>query len=475
MSVTSPSRALNRAERGAAVRPSTSWGLYVVLLAQLMLVLDAAVMNVGLPHIQADLGFSTGGLSWVLNAYALTFGGLLLLGGRLGDVFGRRRVFWLGLAIFTLFSLIGGLAPNPETLVIARALQGAGAAIAAPSVLALLTTSAPTEAARNRALSQFTAVSAGGAGLGLLLGGLLTDVASWRWTLFINVPIGLLVLATVRRGVSETPRRPGRFDFVGAVSATGAAAMVVWTVIKAEDFGWGSWQTIGGFAVAAALIVLLGVTEARHPHPLLRLGLLKDRSRVAALFTMAGAYGSMMAMFFLLVLFFEGTLEFGPMTAGFAFLPMPLTIFTLSRVVPRLVARYGTHRLIVIGAVGRVLSFALLLGLHNADGYWTVFGPLWLMAISSGLSFMPLTAVSLQGVEPEHAGAASGLLQTMQQLGGAIGFAVIASVYATFGKAGDFMAGGHPGFVTALIIGLLSLAAALTLVVRRPAVVLEAA
>lgn len=465
MSSTLTSSAHTQAPDPAAGRPA--WGLYIVLLAQLMLVLDSAVMNVGLPHIQADLHFSTGGLSWVLNAYALTFGGLLLLGGRLGDVFGRLRAFWWGLAIFTVFSLVGGLAVDPAMLVIARGLQGAGAALAAPSVLALLTTSAPNEAARNRALSQFTAVSAGGAGLGLLLGGALTDLVDWRWTLFINVPIGIAVLATVRRHVAETPRRPGRFDFVGAITATGAATAVVWTVIKAQDFGWASWQTIGGFALAAVLLVALVITESRHAHPLLRLELLKDRRRVAALVGMAGTYGSMMSVFFLLVLFFEGTLHFGPMTAGFAFLPIPVTIFAMSRIVPGMVARFGQQPLIIVGAVLRIAAFALLLGMHDETTYGGIVGPLWLLAIASGLSFMPLTSLALQGIEPEHAGAASGLLQTMQQLGGAIGFAVIASVYSSYGIAGDFMAGGRPGFLTALVIGVITLAAVLTMVQRR--------
>jgi EmrB/QacA subfamily drug resistance transporter len=455
---------IERPVAATAAKKASSAGIYIVLLAQLMLVLDSAVMNVGLPHIQADLHMTTGGLSWVLNAYALTFGGLLLLGGRLGDVFGRLKAFWWGLAIFTLFSLVGGLAPNAATLIIARAFQGAGAAIAAPSVLALLTTSAPNENARNRALSQFTAVSAGGAGLGLLLGGALTDLLDWRWTLFINIPIGLAVLATVRRHVAETPRRPGKFDFVGAITATGGAATIVWTVIKTEDYGWGSAQTIGGFVLAAFLLTILVFTESRHPHPLLRLGLLKDRRRVASLVTMAGAYGSMMAIFFLLVLFFEGTLKFGPMAAGLAFLPMPVTIFVMSRIVPRLVEKYGQTRLILIGAVGRVISFALLLGISDTTNYWGVVGPLWIMAIASGFSFMPLTSLALKGVEPEHAGAASGLLQTMQQLGGAIGFAVIASVYATFSNQTDFVSGGHPSFIAALVIGLISLGCALTLV-----------
>src|SRR4051794_27719466 len=198
-------------------------GIAIVLTAQLMLVLDATVVNVALPSIATDLSFGPASLSWVLNAYTLAFGGLLLLGGRLGDVFGRRRLFWAGLAVFTLFSLVGGFATSPAMLVTSRALQGVGAALAAPSVLALLTTSAPDQAARNRALALFAAVSSGGGTLGLLLGGVVTDLGSWRWTLFINVPIGLAVLATVRRFVDETPRRPGRFDVVGAVTATGAA------------------------------------------------------------------------------------------------------------------------------------------------------------------------------------------------------------------------------------------------------------
>ena len=257
----------------------TGIGMALVLVAQLMLVLDATVVNVALPHIAGDLGFGPAALSWVLNAYSLAFGGLLLLGGRLGDVLGRLRFFWTGLAVFTLFSFVGGLAVDPAMLVASRALQGVGAAMAAPSVLALLTTNAPTEAARNRALAAFTAVSSGGGALGLILGGVLTDVLSWRWTLFINVPIGLTVLLLVRRYVSETERRHGSFDIVGALSATGGAVALVWTLIKVPGWGWTSDRTIVGLAVAAALIATLVVTERRHPHPLLRPALLRNRQR----------------------------------------------------------------------------------------------------------------------------------------------------------------------------------------------------
>ncbi|MGI8535337.1 MAG: MFS transporter, partial [Mycobacteriales bacterium] len=245
-------------------------GVAIVLVAQLMLVLDATVVNVALPRIDTDLGFGPASLSWVLNAYTLAFGGLLLLGGRLGDVRGRLRMFELGLSLFTLSSLLGGLAQTPGQLVLARAAQGAGAAMAAPSVLALLTTSAPDEAARHRALALFGAVSSAGASIGLLLGGLVTDLGSWRWTLFINVPIGLAVLFLAPRLVTETRRRPGRFDVVGAVSATLGAVAIVWSLIGTPDHGWLSARTLGGFVLGLALLAVLARTEVRHPHPLVQ-------------------------------------------------------------------------------------------------------------------------------------------------------------------------------------------------------------
>lgn len=446
---------------------TTSAGISIVLLAQLMLVLDSAVMNVGLPHIATDLSFGPASLSWVLNGYALAFGGLLLLGGRLGDVFGRLTVFWAGLAVFTLFSLLGGLATEPWMLVTARALQGVGAAVAAPSVLALITTTARDETARNRGLALFTAVSSGGAALGMLLGGVLTDLLSWRWTLFINVPIGIAVLLTVRRYVTDTPRRPGRFDVVGAVSATGAAVALVWTLIKAPEQGWGSAATIAGLALAALLAIVLVLTETRHSHPLLRLDLLRSRSRVATLVTMAGLYGGMLATFFLMVQYFEEDLGYGPLQTGFAFLPIPLSVFTMSRITPRLVARFRQPPIIVAGATGTLASFVFLLQIDSTTNYWTgIFPALLLMGLSMGGSFMPITSLALLGVEPEHAGAASGLLQTMQQLGGAVGLAVVASVYASHNVPGDFLAGAHAGFAAAAIIAAIGLASAATLLAR---------
>lgn len=479
-STLSPTASVEREPRGHADLPTdlppdagrAAAGIFVVLLAQLMLVLDATVVNVALPHIATDLDFTPAGLSWVLNGYALAFGGLLLLGGRLGDVYGRLRVFMLGLGVFTLFSLLGGLATSPELLVAARALQGVGAALAAPSVLALLMTSAPDDAARNRALALFAAVSSGGGALGLILGGVLTDALSWRWTLFINVPIGLAILAVVGRLVAETPRQPGRFDVVGAVTATGAAVSVVWALISAPEHGWDSVRTIGGLALGVVLAVVLAVTETRVAEPMLRPQLLRSHSRVSALVAMAAMFGGMMAMFFLMVQFLEGRLGYDPLTTGLAFLPIPLGIFTMSRFAPGLVGRFGPVPLIAVGTAGLTLAFLRLGQLDAASTYWSgAFPSLLLAGLSAGITFMPITALALRDVDPEHAGAASGLIQTMQQLGGAVGLAVVASVFAANATGGEFLPGARAGFLAAAALTAIALASALSVAVRRPAVV----
>ncbi len=424
-------------------------GIAIVLMAQLMLVLDATVVNVALPRIDADLGFGPASLSWVLNAYTLAFGGLLLLGGRLGDVRGRLRLFELGLATFTLFSLLGGLAQTPGQLVAARALQGVGAAMAAPSVLALLTTSAPDQAARNRALALFGAVSSGGASIGLLLGGALTDVASWRWTLFINVPIGLAVLLTARRFVDETPRRPGSFDLVGAVTATLGSVALVWTLTGTPEHGWLSVRTLSGFALGLLLLGVLARTELRHPHPLVRPHLVRSRHRVAALAAMALVIGANLSMFFLVVQYDQRVLGLGPMEAGMAFLPFSLGVFAMSRVTPRLIAWVGPRVMVMVATAALVAAYVWLSGVGTDDTYWgSVFGPVLIAGLATGLAFMPITATVLGGVEAEHAGAASGLLQTTQQLGSAVGVAAIVSVYAAGAVPGEFVPGARAAFLT---------------------------
>jgi EmrB/QacA subfamily drug resistance transporter len=450
-----------------APRRNPAIGMWVVLVGQLMLVLDATIVNVALPHIATDLHFGSASLSWVLNAYSLAFGGLLLLGGRLGDVLGRRRVFMAGLSLFTLASFAGGLAHAPWELVISRALQGAGAALAAPSVLALIATNAPNEGARNRALAAFAVISSAGAALGLMLGGVLTDLVSWRWTMFVNVPIGLTVLFLVPGLVTETARRHGRFDFVGAASATAAAVSIVWTVINAPAHGWGSVRTIGGFVLGAALLVVLAVTERRHPHPLLRPALLRSRHRVAGLVSMACVYGGMLATFFLTVQLLSHQFGYSPIRTGVAFLPVPLGVFTMSRLAPRLVARLGPAPLVAAGTASVFVAMGLLLGVDASMSYAAgVFPSLLLMGLGMGASFMPITVLALDGVEPEHTGAASGLLQTMQQLGGAVGLAVVASVFAGRSAHG-FDPALRAGYGAATVLAALALASGLTLLARR--------
>ena len=452
-------------------------GIAVVLVAQLMLILDATVVNVALPHIKTALDFGPAGLSWVLNAYTLAFGGLLLLGGRLGDVLGRRRTFEIGLAIFTIASLAGGLAQTSQWLIAARGAQGLGAALASPGVLALLTTSAPDEAARNRALALFGAVTSGGMSLGLLLGGTVTDLGSWRWTLFINIPIGLVVLALTRRVLDETPLRPGRFDVVGAVTATVGAASVVWALIGAPQYGWGSARTIGGLVLGAILLAVLSLTERRVSHPMIAPVLLRSRRRVSALAIIALVVGGQMSMFFLTVQYFEDQLGFGPFTTGLAFLPLTMAIFAMSRITPWLLTVVGRTPMFVVGTLGIATSFAWLSQVSAGDGYLDgAFGPMLLNGFAAGLVFMPATAGVLAGVAPEHAGSASGLLQTFQQLGGAIGLAVIVSVYAAGATPGRFLPGVGNAYLTSAGFATLALVVALlTATVRRRRTTLDAA
>ncbi len=448
----------------ASMPTRASLGIAVILVAQLMLVLDATVVNVALPHIGTDLHFSAASLSWVLNGYTLAFGGLLLLGGRLGDVLGRRRMFRIGLTVFTIASFAGGLALSPAWLVVARAAQGVGAAMAAPSVLALLTTSARNDSERNRALALFAAVSSGGASLGLLLGGVVTDLGSWRWTLFINVPIGLAAIALIGRYVDETDRRTGRFDIVGAVTATLGAVGLVWSLIGAPDHGWTSARTITGFAIGVAALALFARTETRFAHPMVQPHLVRNPRRVGALIVMATMFAGQMSVFFLIVQYDEGVLGLGPLATGFAFLPLSLGIFGASRVTPRLVARFGTAPLMAVGTLGVTISYLLLSNLHAGDSYApTVLIPMLLNGVSAGLVFMPVTSTVLTGVEPEHAGSASGLLQTTQQLGGAIGVAAIVSVYAAGAVPGQVVPGLQAAFWTAGILGAIGFGTALTL------------
>src|SRR6204780_2361867 len=322
--ILSSSSAPHGVEGAVSGRPGIA--LAIMLSAQLMIILDMTVVNIALPHIQTSLHFSGASLSWVLNGYTLTSGGLLLLGGRAGDILGRRRMFIAGISLFTLASLAGGLSDTAGLLIAARALQGVGGALASPAVLALIVTSFPEGRERTRALAIYTAVITGGASLGLVLGGVITEWLSWRWVLFINVPIGLFALIAAPLFVTETPRQPGRFDLAGALTSTLGMASLVYAFIRAASNGWGDSVAVGAFVAAVVLLVLFVLNERRAPQPITPLRLFTDRSRsgsyIARLLLVAG----MMGMFFFLTQFIQEVLGFSPILAGVAFLPMTVTL-----------------------------------------------------------------------------------------------------------------------------------------------------
>lgn len=424
--------------------------LSAVLALQLMLQIDAQVMTVALPAVQAELGFTAATLSWVPNAYALAFGGLILLGGRLGDALGRVRVFSIGTAVFVAGSLVGGFAIDPTMLVAARILQGVGAAVAAPSVLALIATMAKDAAARARGLAWFTSISAIGSSVGLVLGGLLTDLFSWRWGLLINVPVGIVVVLLVMRLVRETDRHRGRaFDVPGAVLASLASAGIVWAFISAGENGWVNTGTIAFFVISIALVTALVVVERRAANPLVAVHLLKDVPRAGALVNMGLTVGANGAMLFFIVQYLQRVLDFGPLLAGIAFLPLTATVFIVTRWVPGLVARFGARIPLVIGGVLVTAGFLLWVPLTEDSSYIAVVVPLIIQALGFALIFTAGTLTVMNAVPESDTGSASGMLQMVQQVGGSIGIAVAVSVYAGGAVAGEFL----PGFSGAMLAG----------------------
>jgi EmrB/QacA subfamily drug resistance transporter len=425
--------------RAAERRARPGLVLGIILAVQLMVVLDATIVNIALPNIASALNFSPSSLSWVITAYTLAFGGFLLLGARAGDLLGRKRVFMAGIGLFNLASFLGGLAPNGGVLLAARALQGVGGALAAPSALAFLMIMFPEGRERLRALGYYTAVSIGGGAVGLILGGLLTQVASWRWVLFVNVPIGLVVVALARRSLTETPSRNGHFDVLGAVTSTGGVTALAYGFVRAASNGWGDVLTIGAFAVGMVLLGLFSTIERRAAEPITPLRLFADRGRnasyVARLFLVAGMFG----MFFFLTQFLQDVLGYDPLQTGLAFLPFSVALFAMSQLsARRLIERFGGKPLMVAGISLSTLAMLLMTQLSASSTYLFVLIPVLLFGTGNGLAFVPLTSASLAGVRRGDAGAASGLVNVMQQMGGALGLAVLVSV---FGSAGHVIAG----------------------------------
>jgi EmrB/QacA subfamily drug resistance transporter len=404
-----------------------------MLSAQLMVVLDMTVVNISLPHIQSGLHFSATNLSWVMNGYTLTFGGLLLLGGRMGDILGRRATFMAGIALFTVASLAGGLANSAGLLLAARAAQGIGGALASPAVLALIIGAFSEGKERTKALAIYSAVISGGASLGLVLGGVITQWLSWRWVLFINLPIGIAVLIITPMFVTETPKLPGRFDLAGAVTSTAGTALLVYGFIRAAANGWGDHLGLAAFGAAVVLLGSFLAVETRAKQPITPLRLFANMNRsgsyVARLFLVAGMFG----MFFFLTQFIQDILGMSPLRAGLAFLPMTVGLFAVSQgATPRLMQIFRPKTLMVAGLIPVIVSMAWLSRVSTGTGYWTgVFGPMLLVGVGMGIVFVPLTTASLAGVAPQDSGAASSMVNVLQQLGGSLGLAVLVAVFGT--------------------------------------------
>ncbi|MFI1398519.1 MFS transporter [Streptomyces sp. NPDC020681] len=435
--------------------------LTLILTCQMMLMLDATVVNIALPDIGEELGFSSAGLSWVLNAYTLAFGGLLLIGGRIGDLIGRRRALVIGVLAFTAASLLGGFVDSGGWLLFARAAQGAAAALTAPATLALVATTFGEGRERDRALGLFTGMAAAGSAIGMILGGVLTEAGSWRWTLFINVPVGLAVAALVPLGIAETERHRARFDLVGALTGTAAVTALVYAFIRAADHGWSDTQVVWAFAVAAVLLPLFLLVERRVRQPVVPLELFGARNRVIAYAGMLLVPAAMFGVFYFDTQYFQFVRDYSPLRAGLAFLPLAVGIFVASTVAGRLLARHGLKKVAGTGLGLAVAGVLWQSTLTTGSGYWTtLFVPLAVNGLGVGLVFMPLSVLILTGIRPDQAGAASGLMQTMQQVGGALGLSALVTVYGSAARGAE--GGGQEAMAAGFSAGLLAAAAFMT-------------
>ena len=446
--------------------------LGIILATYLMIVLDASVVITALPKIHDGLHFSAAELSWVQSAYALTFGGLLLLGARAGDVIGRRTVFVLGIGIFTWASLIAGLAQSPTELLIARAVQGVGGAIAAPSTLALLTTSFPEGQERTRALAAYSAVAGAGGSVGLVLGGLLTDLISWRAGLFINVPVGIALMWLAPRHLADTEPQPGRFDIPGAVTSTIGMTALVYGFVRAAADGWGDALTIASFAAGVALLAAFVAIERRAIQPITPLRLFASRERSGAYAARMLVVGGMFSMFFFLSQYLQGVRDYSPLETGIAFLPMTLVMFSMVRAVPRLAARIGDTQLLTAGVSLAAIGMTWLSRIGADTPFMPGIAlPLVMMGLGMGGALAPLTAAGIAGVEDADAGAASGVVNAAHQLGGSLGLSVLVTVFAAGGGEAQLAHAVSLALTGSAALLTLALAIIVLVVGRRPAAV----
>jgi len=416
--------------QGTRMHHRTGLATAVIAGAQLMIVLDLTIVNVALPTIQRALHFTPTNLAWIVNAYTLVFGGLLLLGGRSGDLFGRRRMFMLGVGLFAAASALSGLAHSQAWLISGRALQGIGAAIASPTALALISATFTEPRERGRAFAIYSAVSAGGAAIGLLAGGLLTQYASWPWVFYVNVPIAALLILLAPRVLAETPRHPGSVDVPGALSGTAGLAAVVYGLIHASTTSWTNHLTLASLGAGIVLLLAFVIIEALRREPLIDISVLRHRQRGGAVATILFVAASMFSVFFFITQFMQDVMGYSPVRTGLAFLPMSLGIMVVAQIVSRSIHRIGPKPFMVGGITLIGVSMAWLSQLQTSWGYGQLVGPLLVLAVGAGSSFVSLFPTATQGVEPKRVGMASALVTVGQQVGGTLGLSTLVSVAA---------------------------------------------
>lgn len=423
--------------------------LTVIVTCQLMVVLDSTIVNIANPHIRDALHFSTSGLSWVVNAYTLTFGGLLLLGGRAGDVLGRRRVFIAGVLLFTLASLAAGFAQEPWQLLTARAVQGVGGAIASPTSLALVATTFPEGPARTKAFGVYAAVSGGGGAIGLIAGGLLVQYLDWRWIFFVNLPIGIAVALLAPLYIDESPKQAIRFDLIGALISTLGMASLVYGFIRAAEPGWRDDWTVGAFVVAAALLAAFVAQERRTPNPITPLSLFADRNRAGSYVIMLALGGCLLGLVFFLVIYVQGVLGWSAIKTGIGFLPVTAAIGVAATLAQKLLPRFGPKPFLIVGTAVTTAAMVWFAQISPGSEFVTgVMGPMIVFGLGLGLTFVTLTLTAVSGISQEQVGAASGLLNAMQGVGGALGLSILVTINSSAGRSegkkqiANFMAHG---------------------------------
>jgi EmrB/QacA subfamily drug resistance transporter len=432
-------------------RAGSRWVILVIAcLAQFMVVLDATIVNVALPSIQRGLHFSPSSLQWVVNAYTLIFGGFLLLGGRAGDLLGRKRLFMVGVALFSGASLLNGLAQSSGMLIFGRGLQGLGGALLSPAALSIITTTFTEQSERTKALGVWSAIAAGGGAVGLILGGALTQLASWPWIFIVNVPVGIATLLATLRFVPESRAHVEHrtFDLAGAITVTSGLVVLVYAIVKAQSYGWGSGRTVGLIAASLVLLAAFVAIERRSKAPLIRLDIFRVKTLTVANMVLLLVASGLFGMFFFASLYVQEILGYSPLKAGLAFLPVTGGIVVGAGIAQQLIRRAGVRNVSVVGIVLATAGLVLLAGVPVHGTYVADLLPgLVTMSIGMGLTFVPVTLMATGGVADNDAGLASGLFNTAQQVGGSLGLAILSTLAAS--RTTDLLSGLHGAALSA--------------------------